>query len=169
MKKFKRLNNKGFTLIELLAVIVILAVVMGVATTSVLSAMNNSRKSSLVNSAKTAADAFRSAYAETALNPNVDKILGVSYTAGSELSGALTTDTATALNISENNYDLAHSFVKSTNDGATIVVCMTAKSTGSYYVGSSATTKRPDDSPVTFDSSPTKYMWACSDDTTSWD
>ena len=39
----KKLNRKGFTLIELLAVIVILAVVMGIAITSVLSSMNSAR------------------------------------------------------------------------------------------------------------------------------
>lgn len=47
----KKLNNKGFTLIELLAVVVILAVVMGIAMTSVLSAMNKSRGGSLEDSA----------------------------------------------------------------------------------------------------------------------
>ena len=71
----KKLNNKGFTLIELLAVIVILAVVMGVAASSVLSAMNNSRKSSLQDSALSAADAFRTAFAEASLN-NTNVILG---------------------------------------------------------------------------------------------
>ena len=51
----KKLNNKGFTLIELLAVIVILALVMGIAATSMLSTMNNSRKSTLHSAAQTAA------------------------------------------------------------------------------------------------------------------
>ena len=68
MKKIMKLNRKGFTLIELLAVIVILAVVMGIAATSVLSAMNNSRKSSLQDSALSAADAFRTSYAEYSIS-----------------------------------------------------------------------------------------------------
>lgn len=51
----KKLNNKGFTLIELLAVIVILALVMGIAASSMLTAMNNSRKSTLHSAAQTAA------------------------------------------------------------------------------------------------------------------
>lgn len=57
MKKVnnKKLNNKGFTLIELLAVIVILALVMGIAATSMLTTMNNSRKSTLHSAAQTAA------------------------------------------------------------------------------------------------------------------
>ena len=61
----KRLNNKGFTLVELLAVVVILAVVMGIAATAVLSSMNNSRKGSLQNSAKSVAQAFQTKYSES--------------------------------------------------------------------------------------------------------
>ena len=64
MKKnnLKRLNNKGFTLIELLAVVVILAVVMGIAMTSVLSAMNKSRGGSLSDTATVIAQAFNQKY-----------------------------------------------------------------------------------------------------------
>ena len=60
----KKLNNKCFTLIELLAVVVILAVVMGIAMTSVLSSMNNSRKSSLENSAKSLQQGITTKYSE---------------------------------------------------------------------------------------------------------
>ena len=52
----KRLNNKGFTLIELLAVIVILAIIMVVTIPTVLSSMDNARKSTLQNSANTIAE-----------------------------------------------------------------------------------------------------------------
>lgn len=51
----KGLNNKGFTLVELLAVVVILALVMGIAASSMLSTMNSSRKSTLHSAAQTAA------------------------------------------------------------------------------------------------------------------
>lgn len=61
----KRLNNKGFTLIELLAVVVILAVVMGIAMTSVLSAMNKSRGGSLADTAMIVANAFNQKYTES--------------------------------------------------------------------------------------------------------
>ena len=54
--KRKKLNNKGFTLIELLAVVVILAIVMGIAATSVLNSINNSRTSSLYSAAQNAAN-----------------------------------------------------------------------------------------------------------------
>ncbi len=44
----KKLNKKGFTLVELLAVIVVLALLMVVATTSIGTALNNAKKKALV-------------------------------------------------------------------------------------------------------------------------
>ena len=55
MKNMRKLNKKGFTLVELLAVVVILALVMGIAASSMLSTMNSSRKSTLHSAAQTAA------------------------------------------------------------------------------------------------------------------
>lgn len=54
----RKLNNKGFTLIELLAVIVILAIVMGLAANSVINSINNSRKSTLHSTAQGAANSL---------------------------------------------------------------------------------------------------------------
>lgn len=54
----KKLNNKGFTLIELLAVIVILAIVMGLSANSVINSINNSRKSTLYSTAQGAANSL---------------------------------------------------------------------------------------------------------------
>lgn len=65
--KRKRLNNKGFTLIELLAVVVILAIVMGIAATSVLRSINNSRSSTLLSTAQNAANQLNTWAAEDAL------------------------------------------------------------------------------------------------------
>ena len=72
----KRLNNKGFTLIELLAVVVILAVVMGIAMTSVLSSMNNSRMGSLQNSAKKVSQAIQAKYSEAMVTGSVKNVYG---------------------------------------------------------------------------------------------
>lgn len=78
MKKInkRRLNNKGFTLIELLAVVVILAVVMGIAMTNVLSAMNKSRGGSLEDSALTIAQAFNQKYTESLVDGVPSKVYG---------------------------------------------------------------------------------------------
>ena len=58
----KRLNRKGFTLVELLAVIVILAIVMGITLVTVLPTLQKSRQSAYELTAQTAADFFEKEY-----------------------------------------------------------------------------------------------------------
>lgn len=170
----RKLNNKGFTLIELLAVIVILAVVMGVATTSVLSAMNNSRKSSLQDSALSAADAFRAKYAEYSMAPG-SGLLGIPETNVSGNNGLLSgkaqtlnvhANVAKELNITAANYDLANSYVYFDKTASAFTVCLVAQKTGSYYVAAAVGTTKSaiGNSPQLTNS----QMWACSDNTHSW-
>lgn len=165
-----KLNNKGFTLIELLAVIVILAVVMGVASTQVLSAMNNSRKSSLQNSALSAADAFRTAYAEASLT-NATSILGVSIpnSAGSG-KATLNQTAADKLNISSNNYNLSASFVYFDFTNSKVDVCLVANTNGSYYVQDASADKGTKKNTTTGlgSNTITSGMWACSNNRNSW-
>lgn len=172
--KMKKLNRKGFTLIELLAVIVILAVVMGVAANSVLSAMNNSRLSSLQNSASSAADSFRTAYAENILT-NSGTVLGLTIKNNEAVQ--LTADSFAKLNITAKNYIVGGvngtgnsqtytgSFLWINSDG-TVVVCLAAEPTGSYFVTGKATNV---DTGI---SSAKKYksgvMFACSNGKNSW-
>ena len=167
--KRKKLNNKGFTLIELLAVIVILAVVMGVATTSVLSAMNNSRKSSLQDSALSAADGFRTSYAEYSMNS--DNGLVGNKTAAT--NNALLNGTAqslsnykTGLNITDSNYDLTASKVYFNKTESTFTVCLVAKTTGSYYVANAV--KTTDTNITGIGTMAKNTMWACSENSKSW-
>ena len=192
------LNRKGFTLIELLAVIVILAVVMGVASTSVLSAMNNSRKSSLENSAKTAADAFRTAYAEYSMGGS-SLFLGVDTTTPADetqdsnprkgvrslLSGGTTYVSyfKQALNITmssvgsaaNTNYYSSYSFVNFDSETSTFTVCLVANRNGSYYVDEYAKNSGADGKdnlPAIFVGKnvkkSTNFMWACSNGENSW-
>ena len=58
----KRLNRKGFTLVELLAVIVILAIVVGIALTTVLPTLQKSRQSAFDLTPNTAADHLEKQY-----------------------------------------------------------------------------------------------------------
>ena len=175
----KKLNNKGFTLIELLAVIVILAVVMGVAASQVLNAMNNSRKSSLQNSALSAADAFRTAYAEYSMGGQTS-LMGIS---GGNLTGnsgllagkAIKLNTgvsgsvypiADALNITATNYDLNNSYVYFDKTNSKFTVCLVANSSGSYYVANAVkNTRAAEGGSPAFTNT---QMWACSDNRNSW-
>ena len=172
----KKLNNKGFTLIELLAVIVILAVVMGVAASSVLSAMNNSRESSLKDSALSAADAFRTSYAEYSMNPNngilgvtdVDNLLNGTVTSLGTFKGGLNITVG-----STNENYLPQSAVKFNKDNSTFTVCMVANPKGSYYVAKDVKTYVSTDAntgPIVAKdlANNTSYMWACSDNSKSW-
>ena len=163
---FKKLDRKGFTLIELLAVIVILAVIMVIATTSVLSAMNESRKKSLINSAESAASSFDTKYAELTL-VNSSEILGISVsslTSGTpqSFSGA----DLDALNINDVDYDLANSFVYFNPSNSTFLVCFVADDTGSFYVASASDSTSTAITGVTGKS--LSGMWACSNGQYSW-
>lgn len=192
--KRKRLNNKGFTLIELLAVVVILAVVMGIAMTSVLSAMNNSRKGSLQDSANSVAQAFQTKYSEALVTNSTANVYGdvLNNNSGYDFTTAgvyeLSSGLNNELNLSKSTYHLgdvvkkvpinnnaatvANSFV--VFDGSSFTVCLVAVQSGSYYVSTATGTDN-----VTING--TKYtfskgsdesgnvMWACSlDGEYSW-
>jgi len=58
----KKLNRKGFTLVELLAVIIILAIVVGITIPAVLTTTNNARKKAFDTAAQSAADWFDRQY-----------------------------------------------------------------------------------------------------------
>lgn len=81
----KRLDNKGFTLIELLAVIVILAIVMGISANNVLNSINQSRKSSLHSTAQNAANNLNTWISEDMIvTDNAQKKLGDDFISDSQ-------------------------------------------------------------------------------------
>lgn len=63
----KKLNRKGFTLVELLAVIIILAIVVGITIPAVLTTTTNARKKAFKTAADSAADWFDRQYAMYAI------------------------------------------------------------------------------------------------------
>ena len=70
-------NNKGFTLVELLAVIVVLALLMVVATSSIGGALNNAKKNTLKTEAqKMLTEAFNDITASYMLSSNLNSIGG---------------------------------------------------------------------------------------------
>lgn len=192
IKNNKKLNRKGFTLIELLAVIVILAVIMVIASTSVLSAMNSSRKKSLLDSAASAKDAFDTAYAELTLT-NETSILGIqAYTESTTGKGLLTgnymkltSETQEKLDITSADYNFDKSFVYFDTEKSTFLVCLVASQTGNFYVGAAAGKPSTTYTDINYAKWPTggaeiiatgntisspdsNDMWACSNGKHSW-
>ena len=146
----KRLNNKGFTLIELLAVVVILAVVMGIAMTSVLSSMNKSRGGSLTDSAMVIANAFTQKYTESLVDGTPsdiysDVVNGYDFTKSATYT--LADGLANTFKITTTDYALAgaatpitdktaqsHSTVSFDASTGRFTVCLVAADAGKYFV-----------------------------------
>lgn len=182
--KMRKLNNKGFTLIELLAVVVILAVVMGIAMTSVLSSMNKSRAGALTDSAMVIANGFNQKYTESLVDgiPNnvyLEEIKKVdsSVTTGYDFSKSgvyyLTDDLANELGISSDTYrldsaitsvtvaadtdpyEVKKSFVVYDDVAGKFVVCLIANNTGNNFVAANALTYADTDTDVVAKLGPT--------------
>ena len=178
----KKLNNKGFTLIELLAVVVILAVVMGIAMTSVLTAMNKSRAGSLEDSAKIVANGFNKKYTESLVDGVPTDIYETEGVAGYDFTNnaiyGISKKLKDIYNISENSYDLTDStkfelgksFVSFNVTTGKFIVCLFVKQTSNMYVAANA--NGGDINNLASESGsvglPINTMYACSDGQKSW-
>lgn len=178
--KINKLNNKGFTLIELLAVVVILAVVMGIAMTSVLSSMNKARGGSLSDTASVIYNGFTQKYTESLVDGvptnvynDVTGFGGYNFTVDSMYY--LDEKLASEFNISGEAYmlkagatanvivsntekqtsvtDIENSFVAFDADYGKYLVCMVANKTGNVFVSGYAIggANDNDTTSVTFD------------------
>ena len=170
----KKLNRKGFTLVELLAIIVILAVILVVAIPPILDAMDNSKRKSLENSAKSVASGWSNNIAAAQLDSSTlsdnQKAVYLNWagTTGSNGYKCLTTTDAAVLSMDVNNYVFGTG--TETNLSPTAPVCSMAKVEGTaatvvlvvksghqMYLADAAKTVGTE-----------KYMWASSDGTKSW-
>ena len=89
----KKLNRKGFTLVELLAVIIILAVVVGITIPAILTTTGNAKKKAAQNAANVAADWFDRQYQSYLIgDPTMSQVNGYFKT---YCSAALATGTGT--------------------------------------------------------------------------
>lgn len=193
----KKLNNKGFTLIELLAVVVILAVVMGIAGSSVISSMNKARGGSLEDSAIAIAQDFNTKYTESLIGGTgtATKVYANSlgstfagynftstniYTLDTTLADAwsikatdiqlkASSTTAVAKDASSNKYIPSASFVKYDATKGKFIVCLYAVSSGKFYVASYAKSGVALTGLASDVKTPsTATVFACSDGQHSW-
>lgn len=172
----KKLNRKGFTLVELLAIIVILAVILVVAIPPILDAMDNSKKKSLENSAKSVASGWSNNIAAALLDSSGltsdQTALYLNWgggTTGSDGYKCLTTTDAEVLGMDTKQYvfstvgtdtslnPAAPKCSMAKVEGTAVTVVLVVKSGHQMYLDDAAK-----------DVNGVSYMWASSDGTKSW-
>ena len=162
----KKLNRKGFTLVELLAIIVILAVILVVAIPPILDAMDNSKKKSLENSAKSVASGWSNNIAAALLDPSSVKAEEAPvYLNWGDDYKCLTTTDAAVLGMDVNQYVFGNGdetvFTPSNPEcsmakveGTAVTVILAVTEGHQMYLADAKGTST--------------YMWASSDGTKSW-
>lgn len=128
----KKLNRKGFTLVELLAVIVILAIVVGITLVTVLPTLKKSRQEAFELTAQTAADFVEKQYQLSLLGTGVSGATLVITDFGTSTSKHTIGDAEyAAAGLKKENYTSGTWYI----DTATGRACveLNASTSGEYY------------------------------------
>ena len=161
------MNNKGFTLVELLAIIVILAVILVVAIPPILDAMDNSKKKSLENSAKSVASGWSNNIAAALLDSSgLTSDQTALYLNWGDDYKCLTETDAAVLGMDVNQYVFGTAGAD-TNLTTTNPQCSMAKVEGTAVTVILAVTEGHQMYLADAKGTST-YMWASSDGTKSW-
>ena len=140
----KKLNRKGFTLVELLAVIIILAIVVGITIPAVLKTIDSSRIKAGNDAAQIAANWIDEQYTIVAVDYNS---ADTNFTTLCGNNGAncltvqTTTDAGTILSLGMKSADVSEVKVKIAASGKSCVT-ITSTDNGAYYVTSKGGTQK---------------------------
>lgn len=129
----KKLNRKGFTLVELLAVIVILAIVVGITMVTILPTLENSRKKAFDTAVETISNYIQDQHDMSLLS---EDLRGSTYneTLGkATLNNPATGDGTTGNLLEITGYKKNISSIKwKVENGVVKIECATAKESGDY-------------------------------------
>lgn len=160
----KKENNKGFTLVELLAVIIILAIVVGITVPAVLTTINNTRKKSFNVAVRTIQDYIQRQYDMTNLTEefrgnNYDEKIATANCNNNECQDKIDdnedTNVLTATGYAKNISEIAWTV----ENGRVKIKCATALEDGDYIQGeeySICLTKQTIDKPISAGIQPVK-------------
>ena len=128
-----KLNRKGFTLIELLAVIIILAIVVGITIPAIMSTVSNAKQSAYNTAAQSCADWIERQY-QIYMVDSSDKSLNASlktkFASAGTTAQALDATLVEACGLKSGNVDAANTKFK-VNNGR-VCLQLKASSTGDY-------------------------------------
>ena len=114
----KKLNRKGFTLVELLAVIVILAIVVGITLVTVLPTLKKSRQQAFELSANTIAEYLEKQYQAQLIGEGID----VAVTIPLDAAGSISVDDFKKAGVKPANYASGTWYINTTTGRACVVL-----------------------------------------------
>lgn len=128
----KKLNRKGFTLVELLAVIVILAIVVGITLVTVLPTLKKSRQEAFKVTAQTAADYLEKQYQLSLVGESttIDFSGAILISTGDDPGVAITPAQYSAAGLKSTNYSAGKWYINTATGRA--CVKLTRSTTGEY-------------------------------------